>query len=182
MKDSTQKQCRFVIIHVKQIPNFGQNMIFVKFSIFSNICYILTLLNHVLLSEENMNAMIKKGSKLYSIAHITCPQCQEGKFLVSNVYNLKYVGDVRQECDVCHLKYEREPGFFYGAMYVSYAMMVAVFVTLWVLNTWFFHLDAFPFIFLVFLGSLGMMTLVFRGARLLWMNFFFRYDATLDKK
>ena len=47
-------------------------------------------------------------------------------------------GDVKKECDVCHLKYEREPGFYYGAMYVSYALGVALFVTVWTsCNIWF---------------------------------------------
>ena len=111
-----------------------------------------------------------------------CPRCHQGDvFVKSHAFNLGF-DKMHEQCSHCDLRYEKEPGFFYGAMYVSYAMMVAVFVTLWVLNTWFFHLDAFPFIFLVLLGILGMMTLVFRGARLLWMNFFFRYDATLDKK
>jgi len=61
-----------------------------------------------------------------------CPQCQEGEFFISHPYNLRKVGDLHKECSHCHLKYEKEPGFFYGAMYVSYALGVALFVTLWV--------------------------------------------------
>ena len=32
----------------------------------------------------------------------------------------------------CDLKYSREPGFYFGAMFVSYALGVALFVTIWV--------------------------------------------------
>jgi uncharacterized protein (DUF983 family) len=118
---------------------------------------------------------------IYSMAKNKCPRCHQGDvFVKSHAFTLGF-DKMNEHCSHCDLRYEKEPGFFYGAMYVSYAMMVAVFVTLWVLNTWFFHLDAFPFIFLVLLGILGMMTLVFRGARLLWMNFFIRYDRELDK-
>ena len=67
-----------------------------------------------------------KGTKMYSISKMKCPQCQEGKFLVSHPYDFKHLGDVRTNCDVCDLKYEREPGFFYGAMYVSYAFTVGI--------------------------------------------------------
>jgi len=70
--------------------------------------------------------IFRKGTKMHSIAKIKCPQCHEGQFLVSHPYDLKNLGDVRTECNVCQLKYEREPGFFYGAMYVSYASGVAL--------------------------------------------------------
>jgi hypothetical protein len=33
-------------------------------------------------------------------------------------------------CPHCGMTYEREPGYFYGAMYVSYAFIVAELVTL----------------------------------------------------
>jgi hypothetical protein len=66
-------------------------------------------------------------------------------------------------------------------MYVSYALMVAVFVTLWVLNGWFFKLDSTGFIILVISGILGMATIVYRTARLVWLNFFIRYNPEIDK-
>ena len=33
------------------------------------------------------------------------------------------------DCPVCGLHFEIEPGFFWGAMYVSYAMTVAMMIT-----------------------------------------------------
>lgn len=125
-----------------------------------------------------MNAMIKKGSKLYSIAHITCPQCQEGKFLVSNVYDLKNVGDVRDECDVCHLKYEREPGFFYGAMYISYALGVALFVTIWVsCKLWIPSFGAWTQIGLVTFFTIVLAPYLFALSKIIYANIFISYKA-----
>jgi len=47
---------------------------------------------------------------------------------------------MHDRCPVCDLKFEREPGYFLGAMYVSYAlgvMIVALFATLlWSVTGW----------------------------------------------
>lgn len=77
--------------------------------------------------------MFKKGSTLFSIFRFKCPHCHEGDFYVdSNPYNLMKVGDIRDSCSVCQRKFTPEPGFYYGAMYVSYALGVAVMVAAYV--------------------------------------------------
>ena len=43
-------------------------------------------------------------------------------------FHLKYGRRLYQHCPVCHLRYEREPAFFEGAMYFNYAMNVAMMV------------------------------------------------------
>ncbi|MBP6310922.1 MAG: DUF983 domain-containing protein [Flavobacteriales bacterium] len=77
--------------------------------------------------------MFSKGTKLYSIVNFKCPYCHEGNFFISsNPYDLTKAGDLHKECSVCGRKFEREPGFYYGAMYVSYALAVALCVTVYV--------------------------------------------------
>lgn len=120
---------------------------------------------------------MKKGTKLYSILHFKCPQCQEGEFLVSTPYDLKKVGDVREECPVCHLKYAKEPGFYYGAMYVSYALGVALFVTVWASCNWFFtDVSVWLQIGLVVLFSIILGPYLFALSKIIWANFFIHYD------
>ena len=70
--------------------------------------------------------LLGKGSKLYSIFKMRCPRCQEGEFFISHAYDLKNAGTIHEHCSECNLKYSREPGFFYGAMYVAYALGVAL--------------------------------------------------------
>ena len=133
--------------------------------------------------EHKMNAIMKKGTKLYSIVNMTCPQCHEGKFLVSNVYDLKNMGDVREECDVCHLKYEREPGFLYGAMYVSYALGVALFVTIWVsCNLWFPSFGAWTQIGLVTFFTIVLAPYLFALSKIIYANFFIHYKADAQSR
>lgn len=41
-------------------------------------------------------------------------------------YNLFKATQMHKDCPVCGLHYEIEPGFFWGAMYISYAFSVAI--------------------------------------------------------
>ncbi|MEM7163086.1 MAG: DUF983 domain-containing protein [Bacteroidota bacterium] len=76
-----------------------------------------------------------KGTKLYSILKNTCPQCHKGRFWnaknpILNIF--KKENQLPERCSHCQLKYEKEIGFWYGAMYVSYALGVAIFVAAWI--------------------------------------------------
>ena len=74
-----------------------------------------------------------QGTKLYSILHAKCPKCHQGDFFeTSNPYNLKKFDKMYNRCAVCAEDFERETGFYYGAMYVSYALTVAFGVALYV--------------------------------------------------
>lgn len=44
-----------------------------------------------------------------------CPQCLEARIYKKGL-------DMNQVCPACGLKFEREPGYFVGAMYISYGM------------------------------------------------------------
>lgn len=56
-----------------------------------------------------------------------CPQCREGNMFPEPIYTSPL--KMNTHCPKCDLQFEREPGFFYGAMYVSYALSVAIFIT-----------------------------------------------------
>ena len=47
---------------------------------------------------------------------------------------------MNDRCPACGLLFNREPGYFLGAMYISYALILALFfafgVILWVLTRW----------------------------------------------
>lgn len=121
--------------------------------------------------------MFGKGSRLYSIFKMKCPRCHEGDFFVSHPYDFKHAGEIHEECSHCHLKYSKEPGFYYGAMYVSYALGVALFVTLWVLiNLIAPHMSTGWQIFLIILVSLVLTPYLYALSKIIWANFFIKYD------
>jgi uncharacterized protein (DUF983 family) len=54
-----------------------------------------------------------------------CPKCCEGDmFIDKNPYHLKNYDKMNKYCNVCNFDFENETGFYYGAMYVSYALSV----------------------------------------------------------
>lgn len=57
-----------------------------------------------------------------------CPRCRTGALFVGNTYG-KGSQKMHTNCPHCNLRYEREPGYFYVAMFVSYAFSVAEIVT-----------------------------------------------------
>ena len=106
-----------------------------------------------------------------------CPKCHEGDFFVSHPYDLRRVGDIHEKCPVCELKFEREPGFFYGAMYVSYALGVALFVTLWVSMLLFLpSIETWAQIFIIISVSVVLTPYLYALSKIIWANFFFKYD------
>ena len=71
--------------------------------------------------------MLKKGSKLNSILTGSCPRCQnESMYLDKNPLHFSKLLKMKEKCSHCSLKYLIEPSFFYGAMYVSYGLNVAL--------------------------------------------------------
>jgi uncharacterized protein (DUF983 family) len=57
-----------------------------------------------------------------------CPRCRTGNMFKAPLLSFKSK-KMHEQCPHCNLKYEKEPGYFYVAMYVSYAFVVAELVT-----------------------------------------------------
>ncbi|PCJ67897.1 MAG: DUF983 domain-containing protein [Bacteroidetes bacterium] len=57
-----------------------------------------------------------------------CPQCRKGNVFTHKGTNLRHFRDMNTHCPSCKVKFESEPGFFWGAMYFSYAYSVASFI------------------------------------------------------
>lgn len=66
---------------------------------------------------------IIKGNLFMRIINEKCPNCGKG-----NVYQKKKrfleLPVMKDDCEVCHYHFDREPGYFLGAMYISYGLAV----------------------------------------------------------
>jgi hypothetical protein len=78
------------------------------------------------------------------------------------------------DCTNCGLHYEREPGFFQGAMYVSYGLGVA-FSTAMVLINLLIGFDVFTFFVSNTIGLIVFAPLLFRYSRAIYLNVFIKY-------
>nr|WP_288813093.1 DUF983 domain-containing protein [uncultured Sphingobacterium sp.] len=63
-------------------------------------------------------------SRFHAMIHSKCPKCHVGNVFEGKVYSLRKQ-QMNEVCPHCGVKYEVEPGYFYAAMYVSYALSVA---------------------------------------------------------
>jgi hypothetical protein len=73
---------------------------------------------------------MKPISKFQAIIKCKCPRCRVGDIFTGNMYSFSFKGQVTNEyCPYCNLRFEREPGFFYVSMFLSYAMNVAEMVS-----------------------------------------------------
>lgn len=106
-----------------------------------------------------------------------CPRCRYGKlFTVSNPYNFKRMGDMPDHCPACGQPYELEPGFYFGATYVSYALNVAWLVPTFLLMRFGIGLEYKYFVMTMFALLPILVPLIFRLSRSIWLHFFVRFD------
>ncbi len=123
-----------------------------------------------------------KGSKLYSIFTGTCPVCQsESMYESSNPYNLSKATSMNERCSNCGTKYKIEPSFFYGAMYVSYGLGVAIAVATFIISFYFFSLEKLTSFFVILGTLVVLMPINLRLSRNIWINFFMSYDKEKAK-
>ena len=124
-----------------------------------------------------------KGTKLYSIFFIKCPQCHDGPFLERKVFDLTAFTKVRKSCPNCNLSYHLEPSFYYGSMYVAYALGVALMVGIIVLNILFSNEFSFLYTFGMICGAMILLApLLNAWAKIIWANFFFHFKEDWKAK
>lgn len=79
-------------------------------------------------------------------------------------------------CSHCDQKFQLETGFFYGAMYVNYALSIAITISLWVGIHVFTEISLPVFLLIDILLLLLLTPVVFRLSRSIWIHFFIKYD------
>jgi len=100
-----------------------------------------------------------------------CPRCREGRIFET-------LFRIHERCPACGLVFEREPGYFVAAMYVSYAMAVPLLAFLWLLAHLVFPLWSFE----RSLGAAALLAvpfapLLFRASRIVWIHL----DRSIDR-
>lgn len=120
--------------------------------------------------------MLKKGTKLFSIIKNKCPRCHKGDFFVSsNPLDFKQNLKLHERCPSCDLKYMIEPSFFYGAMYVSYALTVAIAIATFIICM-LLDLDLLWTLTSIIIVLILMIPYLVRISRLIYINLFVGYQ------
>jgi hypothetical protein len=89
---------------------------------------------------------------------------------------LKKIGDLHTQCSKCGLKFSKEPGFYFGAMYVSYGLGIAIFVAVFVANSILnLGLSLFNMFMTVGVILFASTPYLFHLSKIIWANIFFHY-------
>ncbi len=66
---------------------------------------------------------IYQGNKVINSLLEKCPKCGKGKMFEQGA-KLFQIPPMKEKCELCGYKFDREPGYFLGAMYISYGLAV----------------------------------------------------------
>jgi uncharacterized protein (DUF983 family) len=123
--------------------------------------------------------MLPKETKLYSVVLQKCPRCHEGDMFAHGPYS-RHFSQMNNSCSVCGLDFIQEPSFYWGAMYFSYAVQVAVFTVLYFLLQYTLNPDAWVYVLVMIVSSIGMLPLNFQLSRAAWINLFVSYQKKAE--
>ena len=117
-----------------------------------------------------------QDTKLYSVLNNKCPHCHQGNFWESsNPYKLSNFAKMNERCPVCNEDFRRETGFYFGATYVSYGLTVGFGLVLYLILGGYYEMDTIPFLITFSVLLFVLLPVLYRSARLIWINFFVNY-------
>ena len=115
---------------------------------------------------------------LYHIFNNDCPNCHKGKVFDDKSFFFSFgFPKMNEYCSHCNFKFEKEPGYFFGAMFVNYGLTVAEGIITYFLARPFFEetfaLGIIPIIavVIVLLGCFNI-----RLSRMIWIYMFRKYS------
>jgi hypothetical protein len=101
--------------------------------------------------------------RLWAIVALRCPRCLKGRiwrgFLSMNT-----------ACPVCGFVFDREPGYFTGAMVVSYLLAIPVLGAIVIGLMTIGGLDAVPALVIGDTAYLVLVPFIFRYSRVVWLH------------
>ena len=83
------------------------------------------------------------SSTLSDILRQRCPRCRRGSIFRYSIY--RGFPKMCERCSVCDLKFQREEGYFLGAMYISFGLALVIIALiaalLWAITGWWITKD-----------------------------------------
>lgn len=111
---------------------------------------------------------------IQNICQGTCPNCNKGKIFEQKglLYKMR-MPKMYENCRVCDHKFEKEPGYFYGAMYVSYMLTVAQAIGIYILLAYIFEIENnLQIFFCIVVAMIGLSFFNMRISRTIWIHLF----------
>lgn len=108
-------------------------------------------------------------SVLKDILTEKCPKCGKGQVFAEkgNVFLFR-LPKMHSNCSHCNHKFEKEPGYFFGSMFVSYVIAVAEMVIFFLIANQFIE-SYVKIVVLIGVLSILLSTFNFRLSRMIWI-------------
>ena len=115
---------------------------------------------------------------LSSIINFKCPRCRQGELFKTGTFSFEKPFEMPDACSNCGQDFEPEPGYYYGAMFISYILtgwfcvgfsLILVFGFGWSTTAAISLMIAILAIFFVF---------IFRISRSIWIHITEKYDPS----
>lgn len=112
----------------------------------------------------------KHPSLLGSMLACKCPRCRTGRVFPNSAFDITGFSKTNDYCPKCNLKFEHETGFFWGAMYISYAfstLFMIVFGVIAINNDWTWE----RILMVIIPSSIAIVPFSYRYSRILLLYF-----------
>jgi uncharacterized protein (DUF983 family) len=112
-------------------------------------------------------------NNLNAILRLKCPKCRNGNLFVRpGLFQYKKILEMPESCSNCGQIYEIEPGFWIGALWTSYPIIVALELPFLLVAVYVRDIS----IYLILLGMVGVLLffypLILRLGRVFWIYIF----------
>jgi uncharacterized protein (DUF983 family) len=124
-----------------------------------------------------MTPKSKKKSLLYTVLGFKCPRCQVGDLYYTPTFSFRRSFDMPDNCPNCGQKYSLEPGFYYGAMFISYLLTAFLMFSMFALFKFGLQLDIQTSFGIGMAMILLLYVYIFRLSRSIWLHFFVRSEV-----
>lgn len=132
----------------------------------------------VFISPQNLLTVNKKRSALSGILSMRCPRCREGKMFPENtLFTTKFMR-MNERCACCGQSFMPEPGYYFGAMFVSYGLNAGFFIAVWIaMYVLMDEVSLTAMLIALLVIIFGLLPVTFRLSRVLWIYIFVRYEG-----
>jgi len=122
-------------------------------------------------------------NSIHSVLKLKCPKCRQGDlFYNKKIYQFKGFFDMPKKCPKCGQDFQIETGFYYGAMYVSYALTIALIVAVFIALILFNIFSIELFLLLDFILLLIALPYLFKVSRSIWIALMIKFDKKAIEK
>ena len=114
-------------------------------------------------------------SFIRSTLDYSCPRCRKGN-LFFTPFTLKTAYKMHKNCPVCNQDFEPEPGYYYGAMFISYILTGWLFILVGLFLIFVLEWSLAATIFAVLVLTVLIHNQIYRLSRSIWIHIFIKHQ------